>query len=218
MPFLAPVLGAVAGPLAGALGGLFGGGAPQLTNAGNASQERQFDLADTQLGLAHNGAAAFQSPLDYWSSILKGGPQAMQALSPQIQQIQSSSQQAQRGLDQFGPRGGGRAQQLAQLPFQRQGQISNLYSNAMPQAAQQLGGLAGNMTGLGIQGLGSNLQNIMGNQLGLMGIGQQNGANLGGGLDSIFSSIPWGKIFGGGGGSGGGGGGAIPFGSSGYQP
>lgn len=189
---------------------------------GNAQDE--YGKANTFLNSASN---TLNPAADYYGNILSGNRAAMMdAAAPEITTINNQANQARRSLATLGPMGGGRAQALAQLPYQTAGQIGTLFQTLRPQAAQgllnignaraNLAGITGNMAGQQGQigaGLGTNtLTNLLNYGSGATGTGnallnyginrsQQNniaGQQFGGGIYNILNSIPWGNIFGGG--------------------
>jgi len=122
------------------------------------------------MNLLSGAQSAFKPAQDYWSSILSGGPAAFQAISPTVQASNAAYNQAKNSISNFAPMGGGRASTLSQLPLQQAGQISNLFSQLQPQAAQQLANLGTAQGSLGTTlsnantGLASNLVSSLGNQ------------------------------------------------------
>lgn len=112
--------------------------------------------AGQAMGAYGQMAGGLTPALNYYQGIMAGGPDAMMALSPEIQQTRNAFQSAKQQLATTGPMGGGRASAMAQLPFQQGAAISNLYSQARPAAAQQLAALgqagAGGLAGLGLGG------------------------------------------------------------------
>jgi len=189
MPFLAPIAGALPA-IGGMLGGLFGGGKPKLSPFEQAMQQNQLNLSNL-------GMNAMSGASDYWSKILKGGPDATLALSPEIRGINGMFNGVRQQAGQFGPMGGGRANLLAQLPYQQAGKLSDLFATARPAAASGLAGLGGSA----LSGAGG-LQGILNGQLARTQAGAQNGGMLGGGIFNILKSLPLGQWLGGGGGGG----------------
>ena len=173
MGFLAPALPAIGGML----GGLFGGGKPKLSPFEQAMQQNQLDLS--RLGMDSMRGAG-----DYWSRILKGGPDATLALSPEIRGIHGMFSGIRNQAGNFGPMGGGRANILAQLPYQEAGKLSDLFATARPAAASGLAGLGGSA----LSGAGS-LQGILGGELERSKMGAQQGGLLGGGIFNILTSL-----------------------------
>lgn len=99
---------------------------------------------------------------DYYSKILSGNPAAIaQAMAPTINATNSAYKQQQQQVDQFAPMGGGRASQMAQLPFQKAGAISNIIAGAQPGAASALGTLGTQEQSLGLQQLQQALASLL---------------------------------------------------------
>ncbi len=113
-------------------------------------------------GLLQQGTDQVKQALGYWGPILSGNRAEMTAaLAPEINTINSGYDQQKSQLDQFAPRGGGRANLMQQLPFQQTRDISTLFSNLRPQAAQQVAGIGESQQGLGSNLLQSALQAIL---------------------------------------------------------
>ena len=193
------------------LSNLFGGGPSnnqktannQLNGAANAG-------INTGLSYLGNSQQAFQAPTSYYSSILSGNPASVAgALSPEISALNSGYANNRVALDQFAPMGGGRAEAMAQLPFQRSGAITNLIAQERANAAQGLTGLGTTQGAIGQSLLGTGVQaanafdvnaaqqHLLQQQTG-MGIGSAIGNLLTGGLLGSIGNA-FGKIFGGGG-------------------
>jgi len=180
------------------LGNMFGGGSSQngnekqANNLMNSNAQTGATQANNAFGQANNyfgqgtnwlnsaqpnfsqANAAFSQPMNFYSALLSGDQnKAMGVLSPQINQINQASGNAQRAAAQFSPMGGGRSGQMASMPFQRESQVSNLYSSLLPGAAQGLTGIGQGLTGLG------GTQGGLGVGLGGLGVGMTNaGGNL----------------------------------------
>src|SRR5574341_1981892 len=163
-----------------------------MTTTGIENAERRGNLGEDFLGQAKG---AFTPAMDYWSGILRGGPDAMLALSPEIKQAQQAFQQAKTQTSQFAPMGGGRANVLAQLPQQQAGAITDIFSRARPAAAAGLSNLGAQAGGLGSALTGQNAAltaSLAGTTAGLTGdlirniIGAYSGgaAGAGGGLQT----------------------------------
>lgn len=138
-----------------------------MTTQGIANAEKRGLMGDEFLGQAKS---AFTPALDYYTKILAGGPQAMEALSPEIQQANSGFTAAKNQISQFGPSGGGRSAALNALPLQRSAAISNIFSTARPQAAAGLNALGSSAGGLGSALAGQNASltgSLAGNLTGL---------------------------------------------------
>lgn len=112
-----------------------------LTNFGGAAGTGTFTM----------GQQLMNQPINFWQNIMSNRNAAMSALTPAVTALQDQQQSARRGLDQFAPMGGGRANAMAMLPFSTAGQISNMIAQAQQGAA---GNLAS--TGLSEQQVGLN--------------------------------------------------------------
>lgn len=126
---------------------------------GGLSNLLQTEVAGGQKGLTAAGPmlsgsrAALGTAQNYLQSLVGGGKTAaMDAAAPEVNTILSQYDTAKKNLSQFAPRGGGTNSQLANLPFQESGAITNLLGSERSNAAQLLSSL-----GLGEGGLGSSL-------------------------------------------------------------
>ena len=185
-------------------------------------------MATRGMGFLNDARNAYQAPQNYFQGLLSGNQaQTTSALAPDINRIQGQTQQALQNTSNLSARGGGRSGTLFNLPFQSQSNISGLYNQLRPQAAQglmgvgqglgQLGAQTGALglgmggLGLGAGGLGANYMGLGNQAAGTMfGAGTQQQlqqTQAGQGLGSLFSSVLSG-LGGGMGGFGGGGGGA----------
>lgn len=238
MPFLAPAIPALIGAGAsfglgklGGKGGLPGGSAsvgptsPTFRRAeqlGDLAKNYGFDYALPEgKKLTSEAEAGFQPVLDYYKKLLTGNrAEMMSTLAPEIGAITDEYNQAKKNIGTFTPRGGGQTALLSELPFKQMGDIQKLIQTVRPQAAQglsqtagQVGGLAGQVTGEGLQAGQLSLNAIADQINALLGKSAQDiplQQDMGSGLYQILSRLP---IFQGGG--GGGGGGFIP---PGYDP
>src|ERR1700746_2848380 len=211
MPFLAPLaplatsLGAGVG--LSALGNLIAGH-PKSTgpeqsvlnadqNAINLQQGNAGQLIPQGQNLLGMGSQAYQPVLNYWSSLLSGNRGAMtSALAPEIGLINQGYNTAAQTSPTPPPRGGPRADILSNMPFQRQGAITNLFQTLRPQAAQGLAGLGQSLTGAGSNVLGQATNALYGStgagnsclqqQAALRNQAMQQGRSIGSGLFSIF--------------------------------
>lgn len=68
---------------------------------------------------------------------------AMQAAAPQVNSILSQYDTAKKSISEFSPRGGGTNSQLANMPFQESGAITNLLAGERTNASQSLANLGG---------------------------------------------------------------------------
>jgi hypothetical protein len=120
-----------------------------LAGAGGGSYNRGADVFE-------KGLSTMQPSVDYWTKLLTGDRgTAMNAISPAVHAVNSQADQQRRTLAE-GPRGGGTASNLAQLPQQQTAIISNLLSGAQSGAAQPLAhaGTAQSSLGLNEQEIG----------------------------------------------------------------
>jgi hypothetical protein len=117
-------------------------------------QKTEADLLSKYSSLALPG---IKNATDYWSSIMKGGLAAQQAVAPYAQQIQANNAATARTVQNTMPAGGERNLALDRLPVQTSAQIANLYAGLQPQAASMLGnlGLGTAQAGTGSGGVSS---------------------------------------------------------------
>lgn len=114
----------------------------QLERA-NQAGERGMQLSSNLFDL---GMPAVQQANNYWSSILAGNKgEATSALAPEANRISDGYREAARTSAALMPRGGPTPDFLAQQPFQQQRDISTLFQQARPQAAEQLSGSGSNL-------------------------------------------------------------------------
>jgi len=206
-------MGAFALPLAkfalpaigGVLGGLLGRssgkaktaeektGINQLIGAGDIGFQQAEGLQPYAQNFLQQGSQTFQPSIDYWTRILSGDRSEITgAVAPEIGRISSGYDQAAKTAGQFAPSGGGRSQLMAELPFRKAQDISTLISGLRPQAAQQLSGIAAQLSQLGldseqiiaallqgIRGGGESLANIGMRSRGITGVGTAMGAQGG---------------------------------------
>jgi hypothetical protein len=221
MPFLAPILPALAGAgasfglskLGGKAGGALGGGGISRTDP---TFRRMEGLGDVMRGygtdyalpkgkeLTEKAEGGFAPVMDYWRKLLGGGPEMMEAISPEVGAISAQYDTAKRAASQFTPQGGGRTALLGELPFKQAGDVARLIQTVRPKAAEGLratagdvGALAGQVTGQGLQATGQ-AQSAIENQLrALLGqfqasapYAQETGKGLYGILKNLLGKIP----------------------------
>lgn len=125
-------------------------------------EQQQLDQANTlgQRGMEVSrnlfdmGQPAVQQPVDYWSSILSGDRSRItSAMGPELSRIGEGYQQAAKTSAALNPRGGPTPDFLAQQPYSQQRDITTLFQQARPQAAQQLAGTGSNLLANAINAL-----------------------------------------------------------------
>lgn len=138
------------------------------------------------------GAGAQGAVGNYYQKLLSGNrTDAMQAMAPEINSINSQNMGMVNASRELSPRGGMSSAQSSMIPWQNRGAVNNLLFSVRPMAAQGLGQLGGNMVsqGLGAMGLGSGMTNSMLNY-GLQAR-QQNfdqGQQIGGALGGAYQN------------------------------
>lgn len=152
MGFLVP-LGISLGTSIGSslLGNLF---APKPTAAQNTATAGLQTAQSTGLSNAQSlfgqGSQAVAQPLNYYAGILSGNrSQLASTLAPEVSQIGAGFGQAQRTSAALMPRGGPSAEFNAELPYQQQAAVSNLFQTARPQAAAAQASLGTNLLAQG---------------------------------------------------------------------
>ena len=218
MGFLAPLGISMAGSVGSSLlGGALGKASPtpmeqNVLAKDQATQNLQYGTGQNLIGM---GTGAVQQPLNYWANILSGNKGlATSALAPDISRIGQGYQQAASTSAALMPRGGPRADVLANMPFQQQRDVSTLFQQARPQAASQLGQLGSGLIGQGTNALYASTaagRDILQQQEALRQTEAERGKGVGAGLFSQFQQfgLPAIKqkfpgLFGGGGSTGGG--------------
>jgi len=184
--FLAPLIGAGA---SFGLNKLFGGSAkvgptsPTFRRAeqiGDLSKEFAFDYALPE------AKKAYGDVLPYYEGLLSGNRADIASkMQPELSTIESQYGQAAKNLGQFTPQGGGQTSQLSELPFQKIAAETTAINQVRPQAARDLGALAGQITGEGLQAEGLSLNAVADQINALLGksaqdipLQQQTGAGL----------------------------------------
>jgi hypothetical protein len=180
------------------LGGKFLGGSANVgptspsfrrsEQLGDLSKEAGFDT------LLPESEKYLQGAGDYYSKILSGDRAAMtEAMAPEIGQITGQLNQEKQNISKFTPQGGGQTGLLSELPFQQEGQVTQLLQQARPMAAQgleQVAGLAG-QEALGFGNLAQNafttdINALLGKASQDMPMQQQLGAGVGGLLGGVL--------------------------------
>lgn len=161
------------------------------------------DIAKNQAALGQQyagiGLPALQNSSNYWNAILKGGPQAQQAVGPSAGLLGQQYAGAQQGILSSLPAGGERNLAMANLQAQKAQQVGQLYQGLQPTAAQALAGIGtgAGQTGAATTGAGS--------FLGYAGVNAGQGAlnsllqeqnlqgQMGAGLGNAFGTLLAGK-------------------------
>ena len=133
---------------AGALGSKLAKSKPSLLeqqqlDRANLTGERGAAISQNLFDL---GMPATRQPIDYWSSILSGDRSRMtSALGPELGRIGEGYQTAAQTSAALNPRGGPTPDFLSQQPYQQQRDVSTLFQQFRPQAAEQLSGAGSNL-------------------------------------------------------------------------
>lgn len=142
------IIGAGATLGAGAIGSRLAKSKPspleeqQLQLAGEASKRG----AAISSNLFDLGMPSVRQPVDYWSSILSGDrSKVASAMGPEISRIGEGYQEAAKTSAALTPRGGPTPTFLAEAPYQQQRDVSTLFQQFRPQAAEQLAGTGSNL-------------------------------------------------------------------------
>jgi hypothetical protein len=145
--------------------------------------------------LSANAAPALKASQDYYSAILKGGPEAYAAVSPAVDFTKQQFQNAGRQLRQTGPAGGAQVAGATQLASTEAQTISNLYQNNISSALAGLTGLGESETGAALNA--SQGQTGVASQLGTLAAQQLSAwtsgiSGLAGGIGALygFKSAP----------------------------
>lgn len=128
---------------------------PAQTTALSGLAQGQATGLSAGTSLLGQGQGAVSQPLNYWSSILSGNKSGIaSALAPEIGQISNGYNAAANTSAALNPRGGPSSTFLADLPFQKQRDVSTLFQTARPQAASGLASVGQNLlsTGTGLLG------------------------------------------------------------------
>lgn len=109
-------------------------------------QKTEADLLNKYSGIALPG---LKSSTDYWTSILKGGPQAQAAVAPYAANITANAATTTQAIQNNMSAGGEKELALSRVPSQTAGQVASLYAGMQPTAASALGNLALGTAGAG---------------------------------------------------------------------
>lgn len=161
MPFIpAALLPAIIG--AGATVGSTVIGSKLAKSKPSTLEQQQLDLAteaskrgsEMSKNLFDMGMPATRQPIDYWSSILSGDRSKMaSAMGPELSRIGEGYQQAGQTSAALMPRGGPTPDFLSQQPYNQQRDVSTMFQQQRPGAAQQLAGSGSNLLANAINAL-----------------------------------------------------------------
>lgn len=115
------------------------------------AQQRGSELSRNLFDL---GQPSTQAPMNYWASLLRGNRSGMtSALAPEVQRIGEGYKTAAQTSAALQPRGGPTPTFLAEAPYQQQRDVSTLFQQARPQAAEQLASSGSNLIANAINAL-----------------------------------------------------------------
>ena len=163
-------------------------------------------LKDPAADFLSTSSESFGPAIDFWSKLLSGDEGIMTSLlDPEISRIsegyQAAADETARGM----PRGGARSAAMVQLPYKRAGDISSLFANLRPQAANALtdigsrtGAIGSNLFGNilnalvgGASGASWTSRNLMDFGLGAANADLREGQVLGSAVDNLLgTSVP----------------------------
>ncbi len=146
-------------------------------------------FSQTMDQLLSESEPARKIPMNFWSSIIKGGPEADAVLAPSTESIRSQFEQARAAIERSLPRGGAMDNALTQTHIAEAGTVGSQRTNLLSEAVARLAsmGVFGTQSGISAGGgslsAGNSLANLSGMQA------QAWGTGLGGlaeGVGSIF--------------------------------
>ncbi len=146
-------------------------------------------FSETMEQLLSESEPARKIPMNFWSSIIKGGPEADAVLGPSTESIRSQFSSAREAIERSMPRGGAMDKAMSQTHIAEAGTIGGQRTNLLSEAVARLAsmGVFGTQSGISAGGgslsAGNSLANLSGMQA------QAWGAGLGGlaeGVGSIF--------------------------------
>lgn len=117
-----------------------------LAQQGSAYAKEYHDLA---IPTFNKASATLAGPTDYFSKILSGGHEMMNALSPELSAESTAYKNVSAGSE-FAPRGAGQVSRQGQLDTAHLTNISDIVQKARPMAAQQLTGISKLLFDLGL--------------------------------------------------------------------
>ncbi len=158
------------------LSGLFGGGGQTGQQKALTTQE----TASSAFGLAQAEAtipaatSGLTSSLNFFQTLLSGNRTAIaQAISPDVQNIQTQAAAAQKSTDEFAPRGGGATAANEESRFGTAKQISDLFTGARSAGASGVTSISSLLGNLG-SSLLSGSESTASNTVGQLAQSQQN--------------------------------------------
>ncbi len=170
----------------------------RVEQLGDLSKNYAFDYAIPKgKELLDQSMSGFGPVMDYYKQLLSGNrSEMMGAVAPEVEQIRSQYDQAKKNISAFTPRGGGQTSILSELPFRQGADVQRLLQTVRPGAARglgetagQVGGLAGQVTGQGLQSAGlaqRSFEDMLNMMMGKDAQSQQNASNMGEGLGKMM--------------------------------
>lgn len=181
------------------------------------SQKNQVDIANKAQAIGSNSydqsqesfgqrSELLQKPIDFYSSLASGNPQAMYAAAaPGLSNISKQAQSAKGNIMETIPAGAARNYALAQIDRGKAGQGADFLNQAYMSSFPALQGLASDTGNFGLQQLGAGFRGLeaagQGNQAVINSETQRKAAkmNMIGGLAGMAGGAVTGGLFGGGG-------------------
>jgi hypothetical protein len=171
-----------------------GGGKPDQTAARQAAQS-QADIGKELVGFSKQiwgeSAPYRKQTGDFWSSIIKGGPEGARAVAPQINQATQQFSLARKATKDLPP-GGLRDISLRNLDIAEAGAKTGIYSGGVNEALTRLANQANMGTQAGISGLSQGSQSFGGaanTYTNLAQMGAQSLTGMFGGLGSLVAMV-----------------------------
>lgn len=116
-------------------------------------ETQQASLTQQQIQTSQYGLTNLQntlpSVLDFFQSLVSGGPKAMNALQPAISSLTSQYENAAVAENEFAPRGGGRTAALENAPYDEASKVGTLVASEQVAGAEGLSNIdqfLGNLT------------------------------------------------------------------------
>jgi hypothetical protein len=117
--------------------------------------------------LLGRGISTLDEPLSYYEGLMGSRQEALTAAAPEISTIQGQFDTAAKAVEEFSPRGGGRVQQSAELPFAKRAAIQDVITKQRPEAAKGITDIGKFLSSLGLseEGFGLEEMNLATEQL-----------------------------------------------------